>query len=395
MHGGLSRSGADFARGIEERGLILVHVSAEEAQTSERSHAFAKAINRQNRALKEGFAVVDQRGNVTRIDQRTTGDQWEEIQKRLGGIDPASLLSADDAREVMREANRAEWAEQQRSKRESERPATGIETTIADALKTTMTGHEFADALDKAGLTITRATAGDVQALDALRRDDELAAAAGIEATGRRFAMLEIGDFAAVTKSGEVFRLNPANPRLRGDEIEQRLADVQPRMASVTEARALNQINREQTAELWAESRAENTARRVASSEARDADREIRAAAATVQHEKQEIIGTVEQAVDTGARAFGRILGGLGDMIGKAAETIVNMFAAPPPPTKDQAERMERVAEEQHAQGAVAREAAGEQARLRELLDQIKRNDEREREARARERYDRERERDR
>jgi hypothetical protein len=26
-----------------------------------------------------GFAVVDRRGNVTRIDQRTTGDLWEEI----------------------------------------------------------------------------------------------------------------------------------------------------------------------------------------------------------------------------------------------------------------------------------------------------------------------------
>jgi hypothetical protein len=128
----LSRSGADFAAGIEERGLILVHVSAEEARASERDHAFAKAINRQNRALKEGFAVVDQRGNVTRIDQRTTGDQWEEIQKRLGGLDPTSLLSADAAREVMKEANRAEWAEQQRGKRESERPATAMETTILD-----------------------------------------------------------------------------------------------------------------------------------------------------------------------------------------------------------------------------------------------------------------------
>jgi hypothetical protein len=389
----LSRSGADFARGIEERGLILVHVSAEEARASERAHAFAKAINRQNRALKEGFAVVDQRSNVTRIDQRTTGDQWEEIQKRLGGIDPASLLSAAAAREVMREANRAEWAEQQRSTRESERPATGIETTIADALKATMTGHEFADALDKAGLTVTRATASDVQALDALRRDDELAATAGIEASGWRFANLEIGDFAAVTKSGEVFRLNPA--KLDFAEIEQRLADVQPRMASVTEARAFNQINREQTAELWAERRAENTARRVASSEARDADREIRAAAASVQHEKQEIIGTAERMVDAGARALGGMLGGLTSMISKAADFLADIIAPPPPPTKDQAERIVRVAEETHTQDMAAREAAEYQARLNDLLDQIKRDDERERQTREREDYDRERERER
>jgi hypothetical protein len=375
----LSRSGAEFARGIEERGLILIHVSAEEARASERDHAFAKAINRQNRALKEGFAVVDQRGNVTRIDQRTTGDQWEEIQKRLGGIDPASLLSAEAAREVMKEANRADWAEQQRNKRESERPASGIETAIAGALKATMTGHEFAEALDKAGLTITRATAGDVQALDALRHDDQLAAASGIEASGRHFATLEIGDFATVTKSGDVFRLNPR--KLDFAEIEQRLADVQPRMASVTEARAFNQLNREQTAELWAERRAEITARRVASSEARDADREIRAAAATIQHEKQGIIRTVEQAVDRGAYALGRFLGGIGSMVGKAAEAVVDMFAAPPPPTPDQVERMERVAEERREHEArVVAPAAEQEARFRAIQEQQARDHRRRRE---------------
>lgn len=277
----LSRSAGDFVRGIEERGLILVHVSAGEARESERAHAFAKAINRQNRALKEGFAVVDQRGNVTRIDQRVTGDLREEIDKRLGGIDRAGLLSVDDAREVMREANRAAWAEQQRSQRESERPATGIETAIAGALNATMTGHEFAEALDKAGLTITRATAADVQALDALRRDDALAAAGDIEASGRRFAPLEIGDFAAVTKSGEVFRLNPA--KLDFAEIEQRLADVQPRMASVTEARALNEINREETIEAWARRRADNRAAQTARADAFEARQDMRDAASTVE----------------------------------------------------------------------------------------------------------------
>ncbi len=55
----LTRNGEQFAQEIERRGLILVHVTAEEARDSERAHAFAKAINRQNRALREGFAVVD------------------------------------------------------------------------------------------------------------------------------------------------------------------------------------------------------------------------------------------------------------------------------------------------------------------------------------------------
>ena len=51
------------------------------------------------------------------------------------------------------------------------RPLTGIETTIAEALAITMTGTEFAAALDKAGLTITRATEADQLALDALRQE--------------------------------------------------------------------------------------------------------------------------------------------------------------------------------------------------------------------------------
>ena len=83
----LTSTAAQFAQAIEDRGLILVHVSAEEAAASQRAQAFAKAIGGQNRAVKEGFAVVDARGNVTRIDQRTTGEQWEVIEKRLAGID--------------------------------------------------------------------------------------------------------------------------------------------------------------------------------------------------------------------------------------------------------------------------------------------------------------------
>jgi len=366
---GVTRGGAQFAEEIENRGLILVYVTAEEAQASERAKAFAKAVGRQNRAMKEGFAVVDQRGTVTRIDQRVTGDQWEEIEKRLGVIDRDSLLSVADAREAMKEANRAAWREQQ----ERERPATAIETKIADALKTTMTGTEFAEALDKAGLTITRTNAADVEALAALRHDDQLAAASGIEMSGRYFARLEIGDLAAVTKSGDVFRLSPH--QLDVVEIDQRLADVQPRMASVTEARAFNQLSREETAALWADIRAENTARRVASSEARDAGREFRAAAASVQHAKQETIETAEQAVDSGARAAGGLLGGIASMVDKLFDFLADMIAPPPPPTPEQAERMERAAEERQEQAAMIASAAEQEARFQELQRQMARDD--------------------
>ena len=219
--------GADaFAEQIEKRGLILVYVSAEEAAASQRAQAFAKAIGHQNRALKEGFAVVDSRGNVTRIDQRTTGDQWEEIQKRLGGIDRDELLTVAQAREVMREVNRAEFRERKQAERDEARPATAIETAINAAHRQAAGGKELAEALEKAGLTVTRATAADVAALDILRRDQELtqivADAAGIaQQPGRQFGRLEEGELAAVTRRGDVFRLNPHQLE---DGVEARLS---------------------------------------------------------------------------------------------------------------------------------------------------------------------------
>jgi len=364
----LSRSADEFARGIEQRGLILVNVSREEAEASHRAHDFAKALGRQNRVLKEGFAVVDQRGTVTRIDQRTTGDQWEEIQKRLGGIDPASLSSVADARAAMKEANRAAWAEQQ----QCERPATAIEATIADALKATMTGPEFAQALDEAGLTVTRATDADRQALDALRRDQQLAAATGLEAAGRHFPALETGDLAAVTKSGDVFRLNPG--QLDFAEIEQRLLDVQPRLASVTEGRAAFELNREHIASLWTEIKAENTEARVASAEAKQAGRDIRSAAATVQHEKQELAETAAQTVEKGTRVLGGLLGRLAHGVESFIAYLGDFLSPPPPPTQDQAERMVQVAEEKQEQAAWSRSAEEQEAAFQALQEQMARD---------------------
>jgi hypothetical protein len=59
----------------------------------------------------------------------------------------------------------------------------------------------------------------------------------------------------------------------------------------------------------------------------------------------------------------------------KVFDFLADMIAPAPPPTKDQAERMERVAEEQQTQAVAEREAAEKEARLQELLEQIKRDD--------------------
>ena len=281
----LTKTADQFAQAIEDRGLILVHVSREEAEASQRAAAFAKAIGRQNRALKEGFAVVDRRGNVTRIDQRATGDHWEEIQKRLAGIDRRELVSVADAKEAMREANRIEWREQRRAEREAARPATALETAINDLHQEAADGKQFAEALDKAGVTIARATAADVKALDALRQDQELngivADAAGIEqGRAQHFARLEEGDLAAVTRRGDVFRISA---RRLEHGVEARLAEAGP-APGVIEARAALEIEREAAAtfqqqmiDTQLERRTEATEARVGSQ--RSAGRQARARA--------------------------------------------------------------------------------------------------------------------
>jgi hypothetical protein len=167
----LSRSAEELEEALAARGIGLAEVSAEEAQQSQRTAAFAREVGNFERVLREKEIVaVDQYGEVHRFDQRTTGDLRPGIEARFNGfagIDRAGLLNLADTREVMQEAARAAWKDEQRIERDMARPLTGIETTIADALANTMTGTEFAGALDKAGITITRATAADIPALDA------------------------------------------------------------------------------------------------------------------------------------------------------------------------------------------------------------------------------------
>jgi MobA/MobL family len=79
-------------------------------------------------------------------------------------------------------------------------------------------------------------------------------------------------------------------------------------------------------------------------------------------------------------RAAG-IVGGLADgaekALGAALDYAADFIAPPPPPTKEQAERMHRAAEEQKQQKPAQREQAEQEARFREILEQIRRDDQR------------------
>jgi hypothetical protein len=112
---GLSDSGQGFANALEDRGLILASVTAEDAQRSELSQKAAKAINSEHMPplLKEGeLVVVNGYGSVYRLNQRTTGDNKADLERYLSTVDRSQLLNVADAQAVMREAqdNRlGEW----------------------------------------------------------------------------------------------------------------------------------------------------------------------------------------------------------------------------------------------------------------------------------------------
>jgi hypothetical protein len=110
--------------------------------------------------------------------------------------------------------------------------------------------------------------------------------------------------------------------------------------------------------------RDDNTAARVARSEAFEANRELRHAARTAESEARETIAVAEETVDRGFKAAGGFLRGMA----KAVESVLDFFSdflSPPPPmTKDQAERAELVAEEKQ-------QARADQAAWQERTDNI------------------------
>ena len=250
-----------FAQALEDRGLILVHVSREEAEKSWRAAAFHKAIGRQSRTLREGFAVVDQRGNVTRIDQRTTGDHLEEIKKRIDRIDKDQLVSVDEAKETQREVNRAEWLEKKQAERAQERikePVTGARAEIRAAWtqsrdpgsspgqaldQTRSDGARLEEALAVRGFAIARVTPNE-----AYQSERTSAFAKEID---NRAPVLKEGEIVAVNGFGSVYRLDERSTgQLRG-EIDARLAGIDV-LPSVTEAK---QQQREASRTEWIEQR--------------------------------------------------------------------------------------------------------------------------------------------
>jgi Relaxase/Mobilisation nuclease domain len=399
-----SRSVGELEEALAARGISLAEVSAEEARASERTSAFAKEVGNFARVLTEGEIVaVNRHGDTYRLDQRTTGDAAPDIEAHLAGLDRASLMSVADTAEVMQEAARENWKDEQRASREQARPASDIEKTIADALIGTISGEELAAKLEEAGVTVARATDRDVAAFEALREEAALDATVAFAEDGAAkrgiYPNFMPGDFAAVTAGGAVFRLNP--DKLDLEDLEKRLAEVEPKgLPSITEARAQSEIDREETAKFRADARAQNAEARAASNDAFDGERAFRSHAAAAEHGVESAIHAADDAMDAGMHAATRGMSGFATAVEKALSGIFSFFGLGEPKLTPMQRELAAKAEDELAEArawqAAQRQKDAEQDWQIFEQDRRQQQDEHERDLGYRERPgDRERERER
>jgi hypothetical protein len=356
----LSRTMSELEDALAARGISLAEVSREEAYASERHAALAQAAGNFGTVWREGEIVaVNGHGQVFGLNERTTGDARGEIEGRLVGLDRDALLSVADTAEAMRAASWAAELSKRQAEREAARPATALEGRIiecaeqarlfgahvqkdeqgeillgADVLAYRMrdpderTGEAaivhgpdaFAARLDAAGIAIVRVTATDIRALDALRQDEDAArrtaAANGETRKEYHFAELAECELAAVTRGGDVHRLNA--DKLRGVEIAVELPGV-------IEARVAFEIDREQRDVLYAGRSADHAAAQEAFGDRQVLRQGTRAAEHAV-HETFEGSATV---VDTALHTTSGLLGGAAKMVEALGDFLGGLFGGP------------------------------------------------------------------
>jgi hypothetical protein len=166
------------------------------------------------------------------------------------------------------------------------------------------------------------------------------------------FADVQFGDLAAVTKSGEVYRINP--DKLGG-------AVVPENLPGVVQAREAFKADQERSDALYAQRRAENAVARQAFAEAREKRTAVADRGKPVSAEK-----VASKGVGVGAKVLGAVTVGL-------FRFLDGLFSAPKRITAEEAKNNARAADER-------REIAAERAAIRENEtrrgEQIARQDE-------------------
>jgi hypothetical protein len=393
----LSQTMSELEDALATHGISLAQVSPEEAYASERRAVLAKAAGHFRPAWREGEIVAVDGRSVYRLNERTTGDTRAEIEGKLAGLDRDALMNVADTKEAMRAAAWVQERADQQAKREQVRPASTIEQRIAECARVadlgtiiqqdadgnrvagaealadrlrpeaarettnaTVFGPEaFAQELDAAGIRVARVTATDVQALDALREAEQQTH------RPRHFAELMMGDLAAITSKGAVYRISP-------DKIGEAVQFLPTDLPSVVEARSAMAIDREQIGEVWAQHRADAT-------ELRDqwaTYREDSAAAADTARTLHQAAHDIETTIDAGERTASRFGGGIAEAVTSFLGGVFNLFFPAKLTGQDAA-----IAHERAEQAQINRVLEQEQAAVRDQIVEESRQKRHEREA--------------
>jgi hypothetical protein len=89
----------------------------------------------------------------------------------------------------------------------------------------------------------------------------------------------------------------------------------------------------------------------------------------------EQLADVAEQTVEKATSIGSRLLGAIAERFASVIMALADFLAPAPPPTKDQAERMERASEERQEQNATAAQQQEKDERLQQILEQIARDD--------------------
>lgn len=392
----LTRTASQLAEALSGRHIRLARVTRDDAAASRQAAEDAKAAGKFVPALTEGEIVaVNGFGAVYQLNPRNTGLSRDQIESRLAVADLSAAPTVTQAQTMMREQSRAAFAEQKRTERLEARIAVAASQAhqfgatvavdgkgraasapeaLADRLKseaerqlrfeTRHGAQAFAARLADRGLTLARVSAGDAGAVAVLREQEQQQRAATVSRrTPHHFAKLEAGDLAAVTRNGDVYRVNPEGFGDAGKALFDQLDKSGP-LPDVIEARTRHARERDRIARIWQDHQAAQTAAR---EQAITAQGDMKRVAGSAIREADKTERTTVKAAGKAASIARRgILGLLTGLV-----KWLDPFPAPPPdPAQQKRDRL--AAEQQAARDEIKarREADGEQQRAQQRQQQ-------------------------
>jgi hypothetical protein len=317
---------------------------------SDNGRAFEAALEEKALILARGdrrdFVIIDREGGIHALSKRITGATAAQTRTRMADVDRDQLLSVRDVRAALREARQADRAMEKRR----ERPSSEVEIKVFTAHKGNTNDKAFVAELAEKGLTLARATAPDLVALDAIRK----AMAIHDYRHGMRYAppAVGLGELVAVNRWGGIHRLDPG--RIPLDEIGQRLDRAKLKPPSIVEARATYEIARENKTKERHERAIDGGAQWI------DAQR----------RRSPQMTGP-GAGIGPAARGAGKALDGAAKVAGSLLDFIGNAFAPSPDtherPDKKETQPVATAQQTPHAE-AVQREEQARAERVQELV---------------------------